>query len=96
MPYKNKEDRTEAVRRHRENKRIDEENKKWVGDFLTEICNFKTKSFRDLVEVIQEEFIVEEDGIRLRSTGELVSEPDVYSGLNMCIIVDTIHVTNNA
>ena len=84
------------MRRHRENKKIVEENRQWVGNFLIEYCNFETTSFRDLVEWIQEDCVLEEDGIRIRNKGKLMHEPDVYVGLNMIVLVDTIHVTHNA
>lgn len=36
--------------------------------------------------------IVEKDGIRSRRTGKLECEPEVFYGLNMLIVVDTVHI----
>ena len=94
MPYKDKQDRTEAVRRYRERKVIAEENQKWIGQFLTEHCNFETMPFSYLVKMIQEDCVIEGNNIRLRSTRELMDEPEVYVGLNMMVLVDTVHVTD--
>ncbi len=93
MPYKNKEDRAEAVRRYR--KRIDtaKENQKWIGSFLTEHCGFDTMPFWFIVKKIQDDCILEEDRVRSRSTGKLMDDFEVYVGLNTVVLVETTHVT---
>ncbi|MFC2063195.1 hypothetical protein ACFLS8_04565 [Chloroflexota bacterium] len=94
MPYKNKEDRTDAVRRYRNKEKITESNQKWIGNFLTEHCHFETMPFSYLVEKIQEECVLEDGSIRLRSSGELMERTDVHVGLNMVVLVETVHVTD--
>ena len=98
MPYKNKEDRTEAVRRHRQRKKEEEEKilageqmQKKLSEFLTEL-GFSSIPYRDFVEITQQDCIIDKDGIRSRRTGQLECEPEVFYGLNMLIVVDTVHI----
>jgi len=99
MPYKNKEDRTKAVKRHREKKKKEQEEIEAGEEFqkkLTDILKdlgFKTIPYRDLVEILQEDCIVEEDGVRNRKTGKLENEPEIFFGLNLMIAVETLHMT---
>ena len=96
MPYKKKEDRTEAVRRHRAKKKeqiqAGERLQKTISQFLTENLGFNTIPYKDFVEIIQEDCIVEKHGVRSRRTGQLEWEPEVFYGLNMLIVVDTVHI----
>ena len=97
-PYKNKEDTAGAVRRYRQRKKEEkeqieagEELQKTLGEFLEEL-GFKIIPYRDFVEITQQDCIVEKDGIRSRRTGKLEAEPEVFFGLNMLIVVDTVHI----
>ena len=96
MPYKNKEDKTEAVRRHRAKKEVERKimgevmkHQKNIGQFLTGLGFERSLDFRGMVELMQEDCILEEGWIRSRRTGERLTEPEVYWGFNMLIVVET-------
>lgn len=101
MPYKNKEDRTKAVRRHRERKReqaAEQEKVKKVvfkywdveqglGNFLKTCFNFEEIPFRDFVEICQDEFIVNGKGVWDRGEDKFIDEPQVLFGGNMMLVI---------
>ncbi len=103
MPYKNKKDKTEAVRRHRarkeaERKQVEESEKmqKQIGKFLTEDFGFGTLSLGALVQTMQHDFKLEKDKVRDRKTGEVVDNIEVFFGLNMMVVIETpqLSITN--
>ncbi|MFC1871656.1 hypothetical protein ACFLYF_04575 [Chloroflexota bacterium] len=74
MPYKRKEDRTEAVRRHREKKKAEEglihiTSAETLGQFLKDDLGFDRFKLRDFIEWCQEGLIVSEQGIKNKETG---------------------------
>ena len=100
MPYKNKEDRTEAVRRHRAKKKEEEEQieagellQKTIGEILTERFKFNTIPFRDLVEIFQTDYVLTKDGVFSRKEGKITSDVEIFYGLNMMVAVETVHMT---
>ena len=93
MPYKRKEDRTEAVRRHRKKKAIEEglitiNDAETLGEALKDFLHFETAPFEDFVEWCQENLIVGEDGVRDKTTGQLLHPPQVvYFRPEMIVVV---------
>jgi len=95
MPYKNKEDRNEAMRRHRQRKKEEqervEEAERWqisLGEVLSKL-GFVPMSYRTLVECIYEDHILVKDGVMSKDTGKLIDKIDVFFGLNMMVLVET-------
>ena len=92
MPYKNKEDRTEAVRRHRRRKRekkaMSERSAKVDASLggLLRLIGFEEVEFEDWVEVIRE-FEKDDEGVwHDRKRGKIVYPPrQVFFGLNTVI-----------
>ncbi len=83
MPYKNKEDRAEAVRRYRarmkERQAQLQAAKEILDDirqFLTERFGFDSIPFEEFIEICQEDLAIEEEGIRIKPTGGLVRKPE--------------------
>jgi hypothetical protein len=100
MPYKNKEDRTEAVRRHRAKKKEEEEQikiaelvQKKLSDILKEDFGFNTMPYSCFVEIAQEDYVVEGEKVRNRRTGKILDDIEILYGLNMMIAVETPHMT---
>ena len=88
MPYKNKEDRAEAVRRHREKKRGIREAMIWEGEFKDFLRKISLGSFPwdDFVEVAQE-FTKDEQGIWRCKDGTRIHPPEeVYFIVNTLVI----------
>ena len=100
MPYKDKKDRTEAVRRYRGKKKEKEEaieaNKLFqetLTKILTEHLGFNTIPFRDLVEIMQTDYVLKKDGVFSRKAGRIIDDIEIFFGLNMMIAVETLHMT---
>lgn len=67
MSYKNKKDRAEAVRRHRAKKKQQEElieerkaREETICDMLVEYMGFKSWSFTEFIQDVQEDFVVKQ------------------------------------
>ena len=100
MPYKNKEERTEAVRRHRAKKKEEEEQvreaelvQKKLSDILRENFRFNTMPFGCFVEIAQEDYVVEGEKVRDRKTGKVIDDIEILYGLNMMVAIETPHMT---
>ena len=100
MPYKNKEDRNEAVRRCRERKKEAEERydklkrvHQDVRDLLKEHFGFQSCTLGELVRDVLEDLVYEDGLIRSKSSGKnLNEEAEVLFGLNTMVVVDTVHM----
>jgi hypothetical protein len=92
MPYKKKEDRTEAVRRHRERQKDKKARVKKVEDIeaslghLLRLLGFEEISYEDFVEV-SKDMEKDEQGVwHDRRRGKIIYPPDqVFFGLNTMI-----------
>ena len=100
MPYKDKEDRTEAVRRYRakekgRKERIKENEllQKKLSDILRESLQFNSMPFASFVEIAQEEYVVEGDKVRDIKTGKTVDDIEILYGLNMMVVIETLRMT---
>jgi len=99
MPYKNKEDRTEAVRRHRAKKKEEEElieelevAEKTICDMLVEHLGFESWSFSEFVRDMQEDFIVKAGGVWSKRLDAFIDEPRVLNGFNTIVLIDIPHI----
>ena len=100
MPYKNKEDRNEAVRRHRAKKKKEEERikelevaEKTICDMLVEHMGFVPCSFSDFIWDVQEDLVVKEEGVWSKKLNAFISEPRVLNGFNTVVLIDVPHVS---
>lgn len=93
MPYKDKRDRAEAVRRHRERMSLLKKNAKWIGDLLTEHFEFEEIPFSFLVEKNQKECVLRDGGVYDKNTGKDLGFIQVFIGPNMVVLVETTNVT---
>ena len=98
MPYKNKKDRTEAVRRHRAKKKREEDSieeydavEKTICDMLVEHMGFQSWSFSRFVENVQEDFVVKEEGVWSKKLNAFIEEPRLLDGFNTIVLVDMPH-----
>jgi hypothetical protein len=98
MPYKNKEDRTEAVRRHRAKKKEEEEQiergeqlQKTLSSVLKENFGFHSMPYGCFVEIAQDDYEIVTRGetIRDKRTGKICDNIEVLYGLNMMIVIET-------
>ena len=96
MPYKNKEKRTEAVRRYRARKKEEQERaeaghliQKKLTEILTEHLNFHTVPFRDLVEIFQTDYVLTPDGVYSKEHQHIIDDIEIFYGLNMIVAVET-------
>jgi hypothetical protein len=96
MPYKNKEDRTEAVRRHRAKKKMEkeqiqrgEEMQRTLSETLRKNFGFHSMPYPYFVEIAQNDYIVEGENVRCKETGKIADDIEVLFGLNMMIAIET-------
>jgi hypothetical protein len=103
MPYKKKEDRTEAVRRHRERQKEKKARAKKVEDIeaslgnLLRLLGFNEISYEDFVEV-SKDMEKDEQGVwHDRRRGKIIYPPDqVFFGLNTMIAGNHLNDQINA
>ena len=95
MPYKNKEDRNEAMKCYRERKKEEQEQvdkgERLQSNIAEALSNlgFVSMPYRCLVECIQEDDVLVKDGVMNKKTGKLVDNIEVFFGLNMPILFET-------
>ena len=99
MPYKNKEDRTEAVRRHREKKKQMEESIKVLREVTNELgpflgsLGFKSMGLNDFVKLCKNDLTIQEGGVYAEGLGKILDaedEPRVYYAGDTVIILPTL------
>ena len=97
MPYKNKEDKNEAVRRYRAKKKEEQEAgelmQKKITEILTEHFRFETIPFRDLVENFQTDYVLTPEGVYSKEAGQIIDDMEIFFGLNMIVAVETLVMT---
>lgn len=99
MPYKNREDRTEAVRRHREKKKQMEEGKRAFNEVMDELgpflgsMGFKCMGFNEFIKICQNDLTIREDGVYAEGIGRILDaeyEPRVFYAGDTVIILPTL------
>ena len=89
MPYKNKEDRTEAVRRHRQRKKEGQKMQSTLSETLRKNFGFHSMPYAYFVRIAQEDCRVEGEDVIDKGTGEKHGKIEVLFGLNMIIAIET-------
>ena len=89
MPYKKREDRTEAVRRHRQRKKEGQKMQSTLSETLRKNFGFHSMPYPYFVEIAQNDYIVEGETVRDRRTGKILDDIEVLFGLNMMIAIET-------
>ncbi len=92
MPYKNKEDRTEAVRRYRDKQREQKARVKKIQDIdaslgnLLRLIGFEEMSFEELIECLKDTEKDEQGVWHDHRRGKVIYPPEqVFFGLNTLI-----------
>ena len=99
MPYKNKEERTEAVRRHREKKKQMKESVKVLKEVTNELgpflgsLGFKCMGLNDFIKICENGLTIKENGVYAEDIGKILDaeyEPRVYYAGDTIIILPTL------